>query len=143
MATFYPKIYVILVMFVLCIYAIKAAPGSRKMIVSPADNIVLIILSVLLICLMSTSPIEYGTDKYRYTELFYDVVNNVNVEDVRDRGWLLYTKVCSLLSFGNHIIYFLITSVLYVLGFAAFAAVNYSAKKSSESFSGSMYSPSL
>jgi len=97
-----------------------AAPNNKHNLIKPIDKSYAIILMFVIAIAMGSLPIEFGSDKSRYALLFYQLSDNI-IEFDKDYGWLFYTKLCSLISFGSVQIYFLITAVLYTTGYYIFA----------------------
>lgn len=104
----------------LLITGLIAAPGNNHYIIKPINRSYTLILMIVIAVAMGLFPIELGSDKSNYAMLFYQLTANI-IDFEKDVGWLVYTKLCSLVSFGNVQIYFLITSLLYTTGYYIFA----------------------
>lgn len=104
----------------LLITGIAAVTGDNRNIIRPINGRYAFILTIVVAVVMGSLPTEFGSDKYRYAQIFYQLTNNI-IDFDRDVGWLSYTELCSMVSFGDIRIYFLITALLYTAGYYIFA----------------------
>lgn len=89
---------------------------SRKNQVPPINPILNILINIFVILFIAFFPIENSSDKKAYTLM----LNNIDeISTIKDYGWYYYNFFYKLF-FDNEMLFFLITSILYFLGFYVF-----------------------
>lgn len=93
----------------------------RKRQVSPMPLSVVALLELCLVIYIAFYPPELTADKMDYYYRFLNIDQTYDISEYKDPGWMIYMRLCHLLTFGNVYVFFIITASIYVLSYYFFA----------------------